>query len=274
MLISISTHKGGAGKTTIATNIACAIAQQKKDKTVCLVDLDGQCGVSIIFGKSPKKYIGASILTIINKEAKLQDVIHNDLKDGFDNKLENLYVIYSEPNIRGFDHIINNDLEIKDNLIKTLSFLKQSFDYVIVDTPPSFSTINILTFMESDMIISPFEPERQNIEGSMAVVNELKKDEYENTPFIYLLAIKVKERTLIDRSLLQYVEDVLAIEHKANNRIILSDIKIPNSTQYKSTSANERVPLILSKSKTKAVAAQKELIIQITNDLISILENY
>ncbi len=270
MLISISTHKGGAGKTTIATNLACAIARLEPNKTVCLVDLDGQCGVSITFGKSPKKYTGSSILSVVNKTKKLSEVIDSDIKDGSHEPIPNLSIIYSESDMRGFDHIINNNIEIKDNMSKTLQFLKTKFDYVIVDTPPAFSTINVLTFMESDVIISPFEPERQNIEGSKAVLDELKKEMYTNDPFIYLLPIKVKDRTLIDRSLLQFMEDIVALEHKDNNKVIISEHRIPNSTQYKSTSAKERVPLISSTSKSKAVDTQKDLINLIAKEIISL----
>lgn len=270
MLISISTHKGGAGKTTIATNIACALAKMNKSKTVCLVDLDGQCGVNIIFGKSPNKYIDNSILSIINNQKQLKEVIFNDLDKSIE--MSNLYIIHSEPNLRGFDHIINNNFEIKDNLTKTLKFLKNNFDYVIVDTPPAFSTINILTFMVSDMIVSPFEPERQNIEGSLAVIKELKKPQYENNPLILLLPIKVKENTIIDKMLLQYMEDIISLENNENDHVFISTYKIPNSTQYKTTSAREKLPLIISNNKSKAVKTQIELINAITVEIQDKLE--
>lgn len=266
-LINISTHKGGAGKTTIATNLATALAVKYPKKSICLVDLDGQCGVSITFGKSPNKYIDKSVLSIINKKSKIESALFNNIAVQNDKVLENLYVIFSEPNLRGFDHIINNDISIKNNLIKLIEYLKNKFDFVILDTPPAFSTINIIAFMNSDIIISPFEPERQNIEGSFAVIKELEKESYKNLPLIYLLPIKVKERTIIDASLLQYVEDKINIDFKDKDNIVLSEIRISNSTQFKSTNAKEKQPLYLSKSKAKAVANQKEKIDLIINDL-------
>lgn len=54
MIITISTNKSGTGKTTIATNLADCIAQLKPEKTVLLIDLDGQCEVSVAFGKNSK----------------------------------------------------------------------------------------------------------------------------------------------------------------------------------------------------------------------------
>lgn len=267
MIISVSTHKGGAGKTTIATNLAACIAQLEPNKTVLLIDLDGQCGVSITFGKSPKKYTDKSILSVINQSLKLNDVVNNINKQ----QVDNLTIIYSEPSLRAFDHIINENIKIQDNLTKVLQFLNSKFDYVIIDTPPAFSTINVLTFLESDMIISPFEPERQNIEGSLAVINELKKPHYKNNPFIYLLPIKVKERTLIDKTLLEYMDDVINIEFKDNPKIIMSEYRIPNSTQYKSVVAKEKVPLILSNAKTKAIDLQKILILEITKEILSLI---
>ena len=193
MLIGVSTHKGGSGKTTIATNLATSIAQLFPNKSILLLDLDGQCGVSVSFGKSPKKYIDQSILSIINQTKQISEVIDNEVKNDKGEIISNLSIIYSEPNLRAFDHLINENMKIKDNLLKILEHLKNTFDYVIVDTPPAFSTINLCVFLKSDLVVSPFEAERQNIEGSLAVINELKKERYSNKPIIYLLPNRVKD---------------------------------------------------------------------------------
>lgn len=65
--------------------------------------------------------------------------------------------------MRVFDHIINENSKIKDNLIKLIKYLDFQFDFIIIDTPSAFSSINYITFLESKIIISPFENEK-NIE--------------------------------------------------------------------------------------------------------------
>ncbi len=124
-------------------------------------------------------------------------MIYNEVLDANRNPIDNLSIIYSEFSLRTFDHIINENIDIQNNLSKVLKFLKTKFDYVVIDTLYAFSTINVLTFLESDLIISPFESEKQNVEESLAVINELKRHECKNNPVIYLLPIKVKERVTL-----------------------------------------------------------------------------
>ena len=269
MIITISTHKGGSGKTTLATNIASTIAELNKDKSILLIDFDGQCGISISFGHSPKKFINESILSIIKGEKQLQEVIEHNIRNSNDESIDNLSIIYSEPNMRAFDHIINNDPKIKDNLIKLIKYLNSQFDFIIIDTPPAFSSINYITFLESKIIVAPFEAERQNIEGILNVINEIKKEKYSNKPFIYLLPNKIKDWTSIDKKLISYIDEIVP---KNDSQIVMSSYKIPDSMQYKTISAIEKVPLVLSKTKNKSINLQKSLMIEISNEILSLVD--
>ena len=147
-----------------------------------LINLNGQCVISISFGYSLKKFI----LSIIKSEKQLQEVISHNIRNSNNEVIENLSIIYSEPNMGAFDHIINENSKIKDNLIKLIKYLDSQFDFIIIDTPPAFSSINYITFLESKIIISHFEAEK-NIEGVLNVINEIKKEKYSNKPFVYLL---------------------------------------------------------------------------------------
>ncbi len=256
MLITVSTHKGGSGKTFVATNIAACLSELFPEKSVLLIDLDGQCGISTSFGKDSKNFVDQSILSIINQTKQISQVI-NDIKDNFS-------IIYSEPNMKGFDHIINNNVKVKDNLIKVLNHLKSKFDYVIIDTPPTFSSINICAFLVSDLVICPFEAERQNIEGALNVVKELKKEIYTNQLKVYFVPNKIKDWLNIDNSLLKYFELQIANESNA----IMSRYKILDSIQNKQIVAYEKLPLFLSKQKTPAIIKQKTLFIQIVKDIL------
>lgn len=60
--------------------------------------------------------------------------------------IENLSIIYSKPNIREFDHIINENSKIKDNLIKLIKYLDFQFDFIIIDTPIAFVQLTIYHF--------------------------------------------------------------------------------------------------------------------------------
>lgn len=147
--------------------------------------------------------------------------------------------------MRGFDHVINNDYNIQDNLLKILEHLKSIFDYVIVDTPPIFSSINVCAFLKSDLFITPFEADRYNIEGALNVVKEMKKEKYIQKPYIYLLPNKIKDWIKLDNELLNYI----FLKTKDEPNIIISKFNIPDSNKFKLSIAKEKRPLILSSYK-------------------------
>ncbi len=72
---------------------------------------------------------------------------------------------------------------------------------------------------------------------------------------------KIKDWTTIDKKLINYSDEVIS---KNDNQIIMSSFKIPESTQYKTISAIEKVPLILFKTKNKLINMQKSLMIEIS----------
>lgn len=111
-------------KTTLPTNIASTIAGHHKDKSVfLLINLNGQYIISISFGYWLKKFI----LSIIKSEKQLQEVISHNIRNSNNEVIENLSIIYLEPNMRAFDHIINENSKIKDNLIKLIKYLDSQF---------------------------------------------------------------------------------------------------------------------------------------------------
>lgn len=266
MVISISAHKGGSGKTTIATNLATSISQLFPDKKVLLIDLDGQCGVSISFGKSANNFVNQSILSIINASKQISDVIDNNIENAYGEKIDNLFVIYSEPKMRGFDHIINNNYQIQDNLLKILEHLKKQFDYLIIDTPPIFSSINVCAFLKSDIVITPLEADRYNIEGALNTIKELKKDIYVNKPYIYLLPNKIKNWIKLDNELLNYLDEKV----KNENNVFISKFSIPDSNKFKLSIAKEKKPLMISNYKFQGAIFQKALFIQIVKDILNL----
>lgn len=63
----------------------------------------------------------------IKSEKQLQEVISHNIRNSNNEVIENLLIIYSEPNMWVFDHIINENSKIKDNLIKLIKYLDSQF---------------------------------------------------------------------------------------------------------------------------------------------------
>lgn len=138
-LITVFSAKGGVGKTTVSTNVAVALSVL--GYRVCLVDLDlGSGDVAITLQL-------AAVNTIVDALAISGDVGPEDLAPLLTKYSENLSTLLAPnaPELNGSigRHLIGN----------ILATLKQSFDYVVVDTPPAFDDHVLQAFDESDVLL-------------------------------------------------------------------------------------------------------------------------
>lgn len=138
-LITVFSAKGGVGKTTVSTNIAVALSLL--GHRVCLVDLDlGSGDVAITLQLFPAN-------TIVDALAIAGDVGNDELAPLLTQYSDNLWTLLAPnaPELNGSigRHLVGN----------ILSTLKQSFDYVVVDTPPAFDDHVLQAFDESDLLL-------------------------------------------------------------------------------------------------------------------------
>ncbi|MGH3471610.1 MAG: AAA family ATPase [Nocardioidaceae bacterium] len=140
ILVTVFAAKGGVGKTTVATNLGAAIADNGK-RSVCIVDLDLAFGdVSIVLQLFPVH----TIADAVGMDSKLDP-----------NVVESLLTDHS-PGLKALAAPVQPDAKerISAGLIgKLLHILKERFDVVIVDTPPAFDEVVLQAFDESDLLL-------------------------------------------------------------------------------------------------------------------------
>ena len=168
-IISFANQKGGVGKTTSAVNIAASLGLL--DKKVLMVDLDPQGNTTSGVGVQ-KKGLKTTIREILLSpeigggkspyEVAKQAIIKTDFK--------NLHVIPSTISLAGaeFDlfSIDNSEYILKE----ALTPLKEEYDYIIVDCPPSLGMLTINALAASDGIIIPMQCEFYALEGLSQLV--------------------------------------------------------------------------------------------------------
>jgi chromosome partitioning protein len=167
-IIAIANQKGGVGKTTSAVNIAAALGKLKK-KTL-LVDIDPQGNATSGLGYSKRDAQLSSYDMVIGKK-KAQEVL---LRTKFDQ----LYLIPANMDLAGAE-IELVELPDRINMLKkALVGVKEEFDYIIIDCPPSLGLITLNALTVCDTVLIPIQCEYYALEGLsqlMATIRQVKK---------------------------------------------------------------------------------------------------
>ncbi len=164
-IISFSNQKGGVGKTTSCVNIAAQIA--KKGKRVLLIDMDPQGNATSGLGLQKSK-IKRTIYDVLIGNFDAKDVL---IKTNFNN----LWVIPSNIELAGAELELH-ELDETSNFTKmSLDSIKDDFDYIFIDCPPSLGMLTVKALSSSDGIVIPMQCEFYSLEGMSQLLNTVKK---------------------------------------------------------------------------------------------------
>ena len=168
-IISLVNQKGGVGKTTTSINLAAALGYY--GKRTLLIDLDPQGNTSTGIGidKGDTRY---SIYDVLLDRIMIEDAIVRT-------KFRNLSVISSTINLAGIDiELIDRSNREPDfiknaQLKKHLLRIKDNYDYIIIDCPPSLGILTTNALTASDSVIIPVQCEFFALEGIMQLLNTI-----------------------------------------------------------------------------------------------------
>ena len=166
--ISLANQKGGVGKTTSAVNIAAAVGSL--DKRVLLVDLDPQGNSTSGVGVQ-RRTVKTSSYDVIIGNAKASDAV-------VDTGFKNLSLIPSQIALAGAEFELI-DMEKRELLFRdALENIKNDFDYIFVDCPPSLGILSINALAASSGVVIPMQCEFYSLEGLsqlMLTIKQVKK---------------------------------------------------------------------------------------------------
>ncbi len=164
-VVSFSNQKGGVGKTTSCVNLSAQIAN--KGKKVLMIDMDPQGNATSGLGLQKSK-IKNTIYEVIIGKCDIKDAI---IKTRF----KNLSVVPSNIALAGAE-IELQELDEELNFTKiALDSIKEDYDYIFIDCPPSLGMLTVKALSVSDGVVIPMQCEFYSLEGMSQLLNTVKK---------------------------------------------------------------------------------------------------
>ena len=168
-MISLVNQKGGVGKTTTSINLSASLAYL--GKKVLLLDLDPQGNTTTGIGMN-KGDIDRTIYDVLTGKCNIEDaIIHTQYK--------RLDLIPATVNLSGLDTEFFEKSKEEPNFVKgaqlknKIKSIRDNYDYIIVDCPPSLSIITINALTASNSVIIPVQCEFLALEGIMQLLNTI-----------------------------------------------------------------------------------------------------
>jgi chromosome partitioning protein len=223
-IISLINNKGGVGKTTSTLNIGKAISL--KGKKVLLVDIDPQGNLTDAFiNIDTLKYTIKDLL-----EGSVSDINEVLLK----NVADNIDLIPSNNLLNGTEESILNKVARETILKRILEPIKNNYDYILIDCPPSLNLLVLNSLTASTEAIIPIATEYHALTGTNTIINtigtikEFKKMLGENIVLSGVFITKYDERTNNDREIKEAIQE--NFKNLCYKTIIRTNVKIKDAT--------------------------------------------
>ena len=161
MIITIANQKGGVGKTTTVVNLATALASI--DKRVLVIDMDPQYNSSMSFNAYDAN---KSIYKVFSNDVEINNAIQPSL-------IPNLNVISACEDLAAAEYELADDENRNFLLKKYIGNIKENYDYIFIDTPPTLGLLTISSLTASDEVLIPVQCEFFALEGLSKLIKTI-----------------------------------------------------------------------------------------------------
>lgn len=179
MIICIANQKGGVGKTTTAINLSAALAVS--EKRILLIDCDPQGNATTGLGISKASLFANIYHGLIGRNTAAELIV--------DTEIPALKVIPAKEELIGFEIEAIDNPHREAVLKELLSGVKDRFDFIVLDCPPSLSLLTVNALTASDALLVPLQCEFYALEGLGQLLNTMKRIQKHFNPTLRLMGI-------------------------------------------------------------------------------------
>jgi chromosome partitioning protein len=225
-VISFANQKGGVAKTTTTLNLGVALAEQ--GLKVLLADLDPQGNLTMSQGLNPDT-IERSMFDVLVHRLPIQEVIHHTEVD----------LAVSSIDLAGAELALSSMIGRERALEKALAPVKENYDYVLIDTPPSLGLLTINALVASNGVIVPVQTEYLSLRGLVQLENTLSMIRENLNPDVGIVGIlptMYDSRTLHSREAVEILQENfgdLVFETKIRKTVRYAEAPVKGSSVLK-----------------------------------------
>ena len=256
-VISIANQKGGVGKTTTAVNLSSILT--KRGKKVILIDADPQGNASS--GLGLEKITDNSLYDVLINDVSIEETLKNTC-------VKNLKVCPSNMNLAGAEVELVSQMSREQRLKEKVDEIKDKYDFIIIDCPPSLGLITLNAFTASDSVLIPVQCEYFALEGLgqlLNTINLVKKHLNKELEIEGAVLAMHDMRTNLSNQVVKEVKRYF--EDKVYKTVIPRNIKLSEAPSY-------GLPITLYDGKSKGARAYEKLAKEVLkNDEIRKKEN-
>ena len=222
-IIAIANQKGGVGKTTTSINLSSCIAA--KGKKVLVVDIDPQGNTTSGYGIE-KNDLDNTIYELMLGDCSIEDCIIKDV-------IENISILPSNVNLAAAEiELIGVDK--KEYILKNeIDWVKDRYDYIIIDCPPSLSLLTVNAMTTADSVLVPIQCEYYALEGLSQLihtVNLVKERLNPNLEMEGVVFTMYDSRTNLSAQVVENVKSHL--NQKVYRTVIPRNIRLAEAPSY------------------------------------------
>ncbi len=224
MIIAITNQKGGVGKTTTAINLAAALAS--KGFRTLLIDVDPQANSSMSF--VDVHGLELTIYESLVGEAPIEDV----LRDA--EKVENLSVAPAAISLAKIEAKLLGELDSHYRLKDQIERIRDRFDYMIIDTPPTLGIITVNALVAATHVLIPIQSSYFALEGTDDLLETVDKIKIRANPDLQILGAVITlydRRTILARDIRAEIGEVFG--DKLFETTISKSVRLEESPAYK-----------------------------------------
>lgn len=162
-IIAVANQKGGVGKTTTSINLSASLAEL--GQRVLTIDMDPQGNTTSGLGID-KNQVENTVYELILEEVPIDECVHNSVMEGLDVIASNINLSGAEVELISID---NKEFLLKEKI----DTLKDKYDFIIIDCPPSLNLLTINAMTTSDTVLVPIQCEYYALEGLSQLIHTI-----------------------------------------------------------------------------------------------------